>query len=267
MTVKWMGRFVPSPGIDEVMKGILPRGEADLGYNAHFYYPEQGGIESVVKGIYSKIQDKVALNTEVKKIDLKNKIVCLSGNKQEPYKSLICTLPLKDMAKLTGDRELINLGSKLKAVSVYSLNVGFKSKKPINKHWVYVPEPEYPFYRIGFPSEVMPSSAPAGMSSVFTEVSYNGAIPKGIDAKIIKGLLDMGIIANRKDIVLKHPMVLKDAYVIYDKERETVVPQMRKRLESFGVYTAGRWGSWEYGSMEDAIIEGFGAAERVRNNY
>ena len=266
MTVKWMGRFVPSPGIDDVMKGILPKGEADLGYNAHFYYPAQGGIESVIKGLYKKVADKVKLNTEVVKIDLINKTVYLSDKTKLQYCHLISTLPLKDLAKLTGDAELKTLGNKLKAVSVYSLNIGFKSKKEINKHWVYVPEAQYPFYRIGFPSEVMPSTAPAGLSSVFTEVSYTNHPPKNIDAAIIKGLIDMKIIGSKKDIVLKHPMVLKDAYVIYDKEREEVVPRMRKILASFGIYTAGRWGSWEYGSMEDAIIEGFGAAERVRNN-
>ena len=267
MTVKWMGRFVPSPGIDEVMKGILPKGEASMGYNAHFYYPQNGGIESVIKGVYKKIRDKVRLNTEVKKIDLKNKTVYMSDKTKEQYTSLISTLPLNEIAKLTGDKELISLAKQLKAVSVYSLNIGFKPKKPINRHWVYVPESNYPFYRIGFPSEVMASAAPEGLSSVFTEVSYNKAIPKGIDAKIIKGLIDMDIIGSKKDIVVKHPMILKDAYVIYDKEREVVVPQMKKLLEKHGIYTAGRWGSWEYGSMEDAIIEGFGAAERARNNY
>src|ERR1035437_5851104 len=108
MTIKWMGRFVPSPGIEEVMKGILPKGEAELGYNAYFYYPESGGIESVIKGLYKKIKDKVRLNTEVKKVDLKNKIIYMADGKQEQYTSLICTLPLKDLAKLTGDRELIS---------------------------------------------------------------------------------------------------------------------------------------------------------------
>ncbi|MCE5301057.1 MAG: NAD(P)-binding protein, partial [Spirochaetia bacterium] len=32
MTVAWMGRFVPSPSIDEVMRGLMPKGENDMGY-------------------------------------------------------------------------------------------------------------------------------------------------------------------------------------------------------------------------------------------
>ncbi|MEI7542285.1 MAG: FAD-dependent oxidoreductase [bacterium] len=266
LSVNWMGRFVPSPDIDEVMKGILPKAQKDMGYNVNFYYPEKGGIESVIKGIYNKIQEKVRLNTTVKKIDLTKKIVFLQGGKQEQYTSLISTLPLKELTQITGDRELITLGNKLKGVSVYSLNLGFKSKIPINKHWVYVPESKYPFYRIGFPSEVMKSSAPEGLSSVFTEVSYNTEVPKGIDAKIIKGLINMGIIKSKNDIVVKHAMILKNAYVIYDNKRDELVSQIRKKLETYGVYTAGRWGNWEYSSMEDAILEGFAIAEQVKKN-
>jgi len=182
----------------------------------------------------------------------------------ERYEKLISTMPLPELIRAAGLKELLPLAGKLKATSVYSLNVGFKSKGNIDRHWVYVPEAKYPFYRIGFPSEVVAANAPAGYSSVFTEISFHGAAPKGIDASIIKGLLDMGVIASKKDIVVKLPLVLKDAYVIYDEEREKVVPEIMRVLERYGIYTAGRWGNWEYSSMEDAILEGFEAAERVK---
>jgi len=74
----------------------------------------------------------------------------------------------------------------------------------------------------------------------------------------------MGVIASKKDIVVRLPLVLKDAYVIYDREREEVMPKIMRTLNALGIYTAGRWGNWEYSSMEDAIIEGFEAAELVK---
>jgi protoporphyrinogen oxidase len=263
LTVRWLGRFVPNPTVQEIMRGILPKGKADIGYNAHFYYPASGGIESVIKGMYEKIKGNVRLNSGVKKIDAKNRVVYYDGG-SERYEKLISTMPLPELIRAAGLKELLPLAGKLKATSVYSLNVGFKSKGNIDRHWVYVPEAKYPFYRIGFPSEVVAANAPAGYSSVFTEISFHGAAPKGIDASIIKGLLDMGVIASKKDIVVKLPLVLKDAYVIYDEEREKVVPEIMRVLERYGIYTAGRWGNWEYSSMEDAILEGFEAAERVK---
>ena len=262
LTLEWMGRFVPSPSIDEVMQGIMPKGKGGVGYNAGFYYPEKGGIESVVRGLYTGVAQGSKLNAQVERIDARKKIVYFAGG-QESYETLISTMPLPALVRLTGDKKLIKLAKVLKATSVYCLNVGFKSRKKFNKHWVYVPESKYPFYRIGFPSEVVAGNAPAGCASVFTEVSFTGKPPKGIDMKIIKGLMDMGIIKNKRDIVVKHPMILKDAYVIYNRERERVVPVLTRELEKRGIFLAGRWGKWEYSSMEDAIIEGFEAAEVV----
>jgi len=260
LTLEWMGRFVPSPSIDEVMQGIMPKGKGGVGYNASFYYPEKGGIESVVSGLYAGVAQGSKLNAQVVRIDTRKKIVYYAGG-QESYESLISTMPLPELVKLTGDKKLIKLARVLRGTSVYCLNIGFKSKEKFNKHWVYVPESKYPFYRIGFPSEVVPGNAPAGYASAFTEASFTGRPPKGIDAKIIKGLMDMGIIKNKKDIIVKHPMILKDAYVIYNKERERVVPVLARELEKRGILLAGRWGKWEYSSMEDAIIEGFEAAD------
>ncbi|MBN1113886.1 MAG: NAD(P)-binding protein [Oligoflexia bacterium] len=266
LTLEWMGRFVPSPSVDEVMQGIMPKGKSGVGYNAFFFYPEAGGIESVVKGLYGGAAQGSRLKAQVKKIDMKNRMVFYDGGK-ESYKSLISTMPLPSLVRLTGDKKMIKLASDLKATSVYCLNIGFKSKKKFNRHWVYVPESKYPFYRIGFPSEVVPGNAPAGCASVFTEVSFRGRPPKGIDAKIIKGLIDMGIIKDRKDIIAAHPMILKDAYVIYDKDRAHALPVLTRELEKRGIYLAGRWGRWEYSSMEDAIIEGFEAAKKAISNY
>jgi protoporphyrinogen oxidase len=66
---------------------------------------------------------------------------------------------------------------------------------------------------------------------------------------------------------VKHPKILKDAYVIYNNEREKAVPYLTRALEKRGIYLAGRWGKWEYSSMEDAILEGFEAAEIIMKNY
>ncbi|MCE5299251.1 MAG: FAD-dependent oxidoreductase, partial [Spirochaetia bacterium] len=264
MTVAWMGRFVPSPSIDEVMRGLMPKGENDMGYNARFSYPEKGGIETVIMAVYEPVKDAVQLNAPVKSIDTAAKIVHYGNGKSVQYENLISTMPLRLFASLTRDRELKSLAAKLKAVSVYSLNIGFRKRRDIGKHWVYVPEPKYPFYRIGFPSEVSEYNAPKGCSSVFTEVSFTDRVPAGIDSKIISGLMDMGIVENRNDIIVKYPMVLRDAYVLYDLNREAVVSEMQARLEKMGIITAGRWGRWEYSSMEDAMLEGFAAAEKVK---
>lgn len=261
LTINWLGRFVPVPSIDEIFRGITPS-RVDTGYNLVFYYPEKGGIEAVIKNIYSPIKDNVFLKSEVKFIDLKKKILFFNDKKIN-YKYLISTMELPQLIKITGDKKLMQLASRLKAVSVYSLNVGFKNNNKNEKQWVYFPEKKYAFYRIGFFNNFSKYNSPDGYSSVFIEVSYKNKIPYSSNYKIIKDLIEIGIIKSIKDIKLIYPMILKNAYVIFDKEREKVLPEIKNILEKNDVFLAGRWGKWEYSSMEDAILDGFDVADKI----
>ncbi len=263
LTLEWLGRFVPSPSMEEVLEGILPKGRKGAGYNANFYYPEKGGIESVIKGIYEGVKDCVSLNEKGVRIDTERRVV-ITGKGKRPYERLISTMPLKSLLEMTGKGTHRAYSKKLKAVNVYCLNIGFKLKKQIDMSWVYVPEKKHPFYRIGFPHNFSGLNAPEGFGSVFCEVSFHGnKPPAGTDGAIIEGLIAMGIIESRADIEVLLPMTLKGAYVIYDRERREILDKVVPELESKGIFLAGRYGRWEYSSMEDAVVEGFEAARRA----
>lgn len=261
LTVNWMGRFVPSTTIENILKGLYKNNDLNVGYNVYFYYPEKGGIESIVKSFYKKVKDKVFLNAMVKKVDLLKKIVYYN-DKTIKYDNLIITMSLKEFLKLIDDKISI-FYNKLKATSVYALNIGFISKEKIDKNWVYVPEKNFIFYRIGFPHTFSSFNVPSGYSSLFAEISFKDKIPQNAKEKCINDLIKMGIIKKRKDIKIIYPMVLKDAYVIYNKERERILPLIMGKIKKYDIYTAGRWANWEYSSMEDAIKEGFAVADLI----
>lgn len=263
LTLEWLGRFVPSPAMEEVLDGILPKGRQGAGYNAFFYYPESGGIESVIKGIYEGVKDSVSLNEKAVSIDAERRVITTDKGERR-YERLISTMPLKKLLEMTGNGLYHRLSKKLKAVNVYCLNLGFKLKKPVNMSWVYVPEKKYPFYRIGFPHNFSRFNAPEGFGSVFCEVSFRGhKPPAAADAAVIDGLISMGIIESRADIQVILPMTLYGAYVIYDRERREILDKVVAELESKGIFLAGRYGRWEYSSMEDAVVEGFEAAKKA----
>ncbi|HDQ25906.1 MAG TPA: hypothetical protein ENN43_04070 [bacterium] len=263
LTVNWMGRFLPGARVEDYVRGLGGSWKKEEGYNASFYYPERGGIESVIKGLARGLESRIRLNAAVKRVDLKKRVVYTAGSAFE-YDRLISTMPLKELALITGDKRLAADAKKLSAVSVYCLNVGYKERTKHGMHWIYVPEKKYPFYRAGFPSNFSKYNAPEGCASAFAEVSYNAAEPKGVEAKVINGLLDMGIMESRRDIMVKLPMRLKGAYVVYDRAREAAVSGIKAELKKHGVITASRWGNWEYSSMEDAVIEGMEAAEEAK---
>jgi len=55
------------------------------------------------------------------------------------------------------------------------------------KHWVYVPEKRYPFYRVGFYSNVAPGIVPAGHFSVYVELAWpNQARPGRLGYRVVE---------------------------------------------------------------------------------
>ena len=56
---------------------------------------------------------------------------------------------------------------------------------------------------------------------------------------------------------------LKYAYVVFDQHRQTHLQTLIDYLQSRDIYTAGRYGAWDYYSMEDSIMSGKKAAEAV----
>ena len=53
------------------------------------------------------------------------------------------------------------------------------------------------------------------------------------------------------------------AYVLHDRARTRALPLIRGFLDAHGIRSAGRYGGWQYSSMEDALLDGRKLAESL----
>ncbi|TMA16142.1 MAG: amine oxidase, partial [Deltaproteobacteria bacterium] len=51
LSAEWGGRFIPRPSLEDVVNGAAGPAREDVGYNATFWYPREGGIEALPRGI------------------------------------------------------------------------------------------------------------------------------------------------------------------------------------------------------------------------
>jgi len=58
-------------------------------------------------------------------------------------------------------------------------------------------------------------------------------------------------------------MKIPCAYVLYDAHRKKALPLISRFLQKNRIYSIGRYGSWEYSSIEDAVRQGKKIAEKV----
>ena len=72
------------------------------------------------------------------------------------------------------------------------------------------------------------------------------------------------MIGSRADVRFAEARTIPHAYVIHDAAYGPARDAVRSWLEERDVLVAGRSGSWEYSSMEDALLGGREAALRLR---
>lgn len=267
MTTDWLSDFIPTPNIEGALLGAMKAPDSEIGYNAQFYYPREGGISALPESFVPHIRN-LHLNSRIQWIDLKDKRVGI-GNQAYKYDFLVSTIPLKSLLLLIRnlDPAIKTMADRLRNTSVCCVNLGVRRDHITDYHWLYFPEEKYIFYRVGLPSQLNPNMAPQGMSSISVEISYSPWKPlaDNIVERVIADLKKTSLLRENDEIVTTKIVDIPCAYVIYDSAREKILETVRAYLKAHQVLTIGRFGNWEYAAMEDAIRNGLDAATEL--NY
>ncbi|MDD5772637.1 MAG: FAD-dependent oxidoreductase [bacterium] len=267
ITLDWVEKFIPQPELDDVVEGVLGKKKDKYGYNAEFWYPEKGGIFSLPRALKNRVKN-LHLNEEAVEISLKKKTVRFRSKKEISYSNIVSTMPLPELIKIIKDipAEIKTKSKGLSCCSVFNINLGLNIQLDPNIHWIYFPEKKYPFYRYGVISNFSGNAAPAGKSSIYIEISYSSG--KKINKKhvledTIKRLIELKVISDKNDINTIKTLDIKYAYVIYNSARKNYLRDILEYLEKQGIYSRGRYGSFDYSSMNDALIAGTDIAEKL----
>jgi protoporphyrinogen oxidase len=267
MTCEWVSWSIPRPRLEDVVNGALGLAIPPLGYNAQFRYPRRGGIQTLPDALVPHA-GTIRTGADVKRLDTRRRVVHLADGTALGYEAVISTLPLDRLLQITdGLPEAVrDSAGVLRAVSVINLNLGIERPNLSDRHWIYFPEPEYPFYRVGFPACFAPASVPEGCSSVYVEISASpgGMVEeRDVYAAAVAGLQRAGILRPDDKIVARRMFVIHPAYVVYDRYRRVALPAIFRALEEERIFSIGRFGGWEYSSMEDALRHGMQVVERL----
>ena len=267
LSTRWMGRFVPRPELAEVIRGALGLEGDATGYNATFLYPRSGGIETFVRALASRLARPPECGVRPVAIDPAARVARLSTGEEVPFRAVVSTAPLPEtLALVEGAPARVREAARLlRAATVTYVNVAARDVGGPPWHWVYLPERRLLPYRVGSASSAVPSLAPPGHRSFYVELSGREPVPAPVaDRAAREALLELGMIRSPDDVLFTEVRVLPQAYVIADHAWEGARAEVRGWLEDRDVLVAGRAGSWEYSSMEDALLSGRRAARRLR---
>ncbi|PIE34945.1 protoporphyrinogen oxidase [candidate division KSB3 bacterium] len=270
MAADWVAWSIPKPTFEEFLNGALGIKNSDFGYNPTFLYPESGGIFQLPLAFLSSLQaDKLHLRKKVVAVDAQKRLVTFDDRSSYHYDRLISTLPLKTFVGLLQNipESIRNAADHLRYISVYDINIGVNRPYISDQHWSYFPEPEFIFYRIGFPMNFSKNVVPEGCSSMYVEVSalpHEEYAEETLLEQVYDGLYRCGLLKKTDEILVADVLRLDCAYVIHDLYRSRALATILPCLEQYKISSIGRYGAWEYNSMEGAILAGKQIAKRLR---
>ena len=269
MTADWVSWAVPRPNLAEVVRGALGIRNEGLGYNSTFRYPRSGGIE-VVPEAFSRGLETLRLEARVAAVDLDRRTVTLSSRETIGWTRLVVTIPLPAfLAMARGDGiDGSRLAARLDWSVVGCLNLGF-DRPGIGEgaHWIYFPDADAPFYRVGFPHAMSRTVAPEGASSAYVEFGLRRdepADPALLEARTLDVLRREGFLSAADKVVARDFIRIDPGYVIFDRARQEVMSEVASALAGRGVHLIGRYGAWTYSYMERAMLDGLETAEALR---
>jgi hypothetical protein len=80
---------------------------------------------------------------------------------------------------------------------------------------------------------------------------------------VVEGLKRWGAVKREGDIAMVDAQRIEPAYVLFDGARRGAVERLRDFFEKHDAASLGRYGQWDYLSMEDSLNIGRAAAERL----
>ena len=190
---------------------------------------------------------QVQFNEEVLEIDVDNKrVVTQIGS--YPYRSLISTMPLKHLLQRIKQNDRFPRAADLRHISTLVVNVVL-AKKRKRFHWVYLPGKDMPFYRVGFyPGQERPTAYLEKTLKHPDEIDKHKLLEE-----MIYTLKKLNVIQNPGEIVHFDPVYIPVSYILFDLKWHETVPRALAALKKQGIYSIGRYGSWNYTSMSDDV--------------
>lgn len=267
LTCGWLDGFIPTPSISEISKGTIQKSKKQFGYNAQFWYPRRGGINQLPLALASELKH-IYTQCPVTEIDTSKKEIRIGSKGKEKFNYIISTIPLPEMPYLIKglSRGTLSLFKKLKWNSIFNLNLGVEKDNSSGRHWIYFPQKDICFFRTGFFHNFSPYSASSNKFSLYAETAYSKDTiinKNNIVQNILNDLNKVCIVKQDNGIYARDTNDIEYGYPIYDANYNKARNGILEYLTNRNIMPCGRYGGWQYMSMEKALLDGKEAVGRL----
>jgi protoporphyrinogen oxidase len=267
---------IPKPPMEDVLKSAI--GIATEGYlhQLFFYYPIEGGYESLVHAFATRVKGHIETGWEVASIrrDDANEhwYVMSKSGEERLYHEIISTIPIHDLLEIWPEapQAAREAAGKLRYNSLINVLLGFNEDRGLPYTAIYVPDPDLIFHRLSFPKAFSERCVPAGSSSLMAEITANegdGVWEMSEDAVLDRtiadlaktGLIDPATVSYRRVARFKY------GYPVYDLDYRKNVTALRESVRGAGIHLLGRFAEFDYINSDVCVERAMALADTLSN--
>ena len=265
---------IPQPPKEDILKSAKGINTEGYKHQLYFYYPKQGGIQSLFDAYKNELNEKVRIfnNVKINKIKTTKKIQKTYFNKKVLNSNkIISTIPLNELYLLTDKKNnfLKKTSKNLLYNSIKIITLKIKGNFGGNNFAFMIPDKEIIFHRISKLNFLGKNYSQKNYTYFQIEITYrkNDQIykmkNKELKIKIIKDLISLKFLNKSKDMVKYDLRDFKYAYVIYDLNHRKNVDTLINHYKKNYIICSGRFGSWEYLNSDQAIKQSKNLSKKI----
>jgi protoporphyrinogen oxidase len=248
-------------------------------YQKVFYYPKYGigQLANLMADYITRGGGKICPHAEVLKIvkDASGFSVVIKTGESFNGKQVISTMPiheLKEMLVNTPYDPVAKPNRKLEFRSMIFMFLEINRPTVTDNHWIYFPDRDCLFQRTSEFKNFSPAMCPEGKTSVCVEIpcDYKDDLWNMSNDELYGEVIEQ----SEKEHYLKrqwvdnyHVVKERYTYPTYDLSYAENLAKIRDYIDSFnGLYSIGRQGAFKYINIDEVMLMGFEAAQKIRHS-
>lgn len=256
---------IPQPTDEEIMRSAS--GETVEGYvhQLYFYFPKDGGIETVVRGFADRLMDKckIHLNSPISLLEKKGNVFFVkAGDRIFDADRVISTIPIQELTNAyigASDKVRVHMND-LKYNSIIIVFVKTKEDLSGDNFAFMNPEKNIIFHRIS-KMDFLGASYKSDSATYMVEITYregdytDSLSYDKLKERVAEGMVRLKFAQTLQDVEFINITKHKYAYVIYDLKHRENMEEIRRFYKQEGVFLNGRFGNFEYWNMDKVLRE------------
>lgn len=268
MSCEWVGERVASdrPPAPLAATGVPAR--QPLHSDSSVGYPADGGFGSIFVALAARCE-RIELGEQVVSIDPSSHRLQTASGRSWSWETIVSTMPLPRLLGCIAGcpGRLIEHASMLRAVSLKILLILARLRDRNVPQRIYIADPAIPPHKVAFNHTSSATLSARENHAITCEVSYSPRKPARPDDEILARTIDW-LVANRfiesaDRVVTARVVDVPYGYPVPTRDVATIVSEITHHLETMGIHSIGRFGSWSYANSDACMLQGLELADRL----